>query len=56
VGIWGVGREAYTLLEADNLLIGQGVRLGDDGDQVNLGVQAAHKLDIDLLEPVEARN
>jgi hypothetical protein len=37
-----VGKEAYALLEADNLLVGQGICLGDDGDQVNLGVQAAH--------------
>ena len=57
--VWGmrrIGREAYALLEADNLLVGQGVRLGDDGNQVHLGVEAAHNLDIDLLEPVEVKD
>lgn len=50
-----MGRAAYALLEADDLLVSQGVGLGNDGDQVNLGVQAAHKLDIDVLEPAEVR-
>lgn len=54
--MWRIAREAYALLEADNLLVGQGVRLGDDGNQVHLGVEAAHNLDIDLLEPVKVKD
>ena len=50
-----MGRAAYALLEADDLLVGQGVRLGDNRDQVDLSVQAAHELDINLLEPVEVK-
>lgn len=42
----------YSLLEQSNLLIGQGIGLGNDGDQVDLGVQAAHDLDIQRLEGV----
>ena len=37
-GMWEVGRASYALLETDDLLVGQGVCLGDDGDQINLGV------------------
>lgn len=42
---------AYALLEADDLFVGQGVSLSDNRDQVDLGMQAAHELGIDLLEP-----
>jgi len=45
-------RAAYALLETDDLLVGQGIGLGNVMDQINLGVQAAHELDIDLLESV----
>jgi hypothetical protein len=53
--MWGEGSATYALLEANDLLVGQGVSLGNDGDQVNLSVKAAHNLDIDLLEPVEVK-
>jgi len=49
-------RAAYALLETDDLLVGQGVGLGNDRDQINLGVQAAHELDIDLLESVGVKD
>jgi len=55
-GMWGVSKAAYALFETDNLLIGQGVGLGNDRDQINLGVQAAHELDIDLLESVQVKD
>jgi len=45
-------RAAYALLETDDLLISQGISLGNVMDQINLGVQAMHELDIDLLESV----
>jgi len=40
-----------TLLEESNLLLGEGVGLGNDGDEVDLGVQALHELNVDGLEP-----
>jgi hypothetical protein len=43
----------HTLLELNDLLICESIGLSDDGDQVNLGVEATHKLNIDLLEAVE---
>lgn len=42
----------YSGLEVGNLLVGKGIRLGDDGDQVDLGVEAAHDLDVEGLEGV----
>jgi hypothetical protein len=42
----------YTLLEGGNLVVGESVGLCDDGNQVDLGVQAAHNLDIERLERV----
>lgn len=50
--MWGVGRAAYALLEADDLLVGQGVRLGDDGIRLTL---VCRRPIIDLLEPVEVK-
>jgi hypothetical protein len=39
----------YTLLEGGNLVVGESVGLCDDGNQVDLGVQAAHNLDIERV-------
>jgi hypothetical protein len=44
--------KTYTLLEGGNLIIGESIRLGDDGNEVDLGVQAAHDLNIERLERV----
>ena len=44
--------DTYTLLESGNLVVGKSVGLGDDGNEVDLGVQAAHDLDIERLERV----
>ena len=46
---WGY---AYASLEAGDLFIGKGVRLGDDGNQVDLVVKAAHNLDVERLQRV----
>jgi hypothetical protein len=46
---------AHPLLEQSDLLVGQSVGLGDDGDEVDLGVQPAHELDINGFEAVKAR-
>lgn len=45
----------YSGLEAGNLLIGKSVRLGNDGDKVDLGVKSAHDLDVKGLEGVASR-
>jgi hypothetical protein len=42
----------YSLLELSNLLVGQSISLGNDRDQVDLGVQAAHDLNVEGLEGV----
>lgn len=40
----------HPLLEEDDLLLGQGVRLGNHRDKVDLGVESPHELDVDGLE------
>lgn len=45
----------YAFLEGGNLLMGHGIALGDDGDQVDLVVQALHELDIQGLQRVSSR-
>ena len=40
------------MLEKRDLLIGQGIGLCNDRDEVDLGVQSAHHLDIERLERV----
>ena len=45
------GRGPHPRLEADNLVIGQRVALCNDGNQVDPPVEAAHKGDVDGLEP-----
>lgn len=43
--------QAYPFLELGDFLISQSVCLGNDGNKVDFGVQSAHKLNIQLLEP-----
>ena len=38
-----------------DLLVGEGIRFRDDGDEVDLGVEPAHELDIDLLQTESLR-
>jgi hypothetical protein len=40
----------YTLLESGNLLVGQSISLGNDGNQVDLGVETAHDLNVQRLQ------
>lgn len=47
--------KTYTLLEKGDFLVGQCIGLGNDGDQVDLGVQAAHHLDVQGLQGVAGR-
>ena len=45
-------QRSYPGLESSNLLVGQGISLGDDWDKVDLGMKSAHNLDIKWLEGV----
>jgi hypothetical protein len=47
-----LGRTTYALLESDNLVVCQGISLGNHGYQVNFGMQPAHEFDVDLLKAV----
>jgi hypothetical protein len=40
----------HSLLEGSNLLISKGIGLGNDRNQVDLGVKAAHDLNVERLE------
>lgn len=44
----------YASLEVGDLLICQGVCLGDDGNEVHSGVQLPHELDIDRFQAKES--
>jgi hypothetical protein len=44
-----------ALLEFDDLLIGKGISLSDDGNEVDFGVESAHEFDINLLQGVTSR-
>lgn len=46
------GKKAYPLLEQGDLLVGKGVGLGNDRNEVDLLMQSSHKLDIDWFEPI----
>lgn len=46
---------SYSLLEHGYLLVCQGVRLSDDWDQVDLGVQSSHDLNVEWLQRVACR-
>ena len=45
-------KRTYPSLELGNFLIREGIRLRDDRNQVHLGVQLAHELNVDGLQPV----
>ena len=45
----------YPRFELRDFLVGEGVRLSDDRDQVDASVQLAHELDVDGLQPVQGR-
>ena len=45
----------YSLLEESNLLVGQGIGLGHHGNQVDLGVQATHDLNVQRLQGMAGR-
>jgi hypothetical protein len=41
-----------ALLEFDDLLVGESISLGDNGDEVDAGMQSAHEFHIDLFQSV----
>ena len=43
------------MLEESDLFVGQGISLSNDGDQVDLGMQSAHHLNVERLERVASR-
>lgn len=45
----------YPLLEHGNLLIRQRISFGNDGNQVNLGMQAAHDFNVKRFERMSCR-
>ena len=46
--MWGT----YALLEFSNLLLGHGICLGNNRDKVDLCMEAAHKLNVELLQAI----
>lgn len=42
---------AYPVLEQGDLLLGQGVRLGNNGNEVDLLMQPPHEFDVDRFQP-----
>ena len=45
----------YSLLERRHFIVGQRICLGDDGNQIDLGVKATHDLDVEWLQRVASR-
>ena len=50
-----VREDTYPLLEVVNLIVRDCVSLGNNGDQIDLGVQLLHDLNIEGLERVAGR-
>jgi hypothetical protein len=44
-------RQTHSLLEQADFLLGQGIGLSNDGNQVDLLVKSSHEFDIDWFEP-----
>ena len=44
---------AHPALEVGDLLVCQSVSLGDDGYQIDFGVQSAHEFNVNLFETVK---
>ena len=45
-------RSTYSGLEASDFIVGECVGLGDDGNQVDLGMEAAHNFNVQRLQGV----
>lgn len=42
----------YTLLEEEEIILSQGISLGNDRNQVDAGAQSLHDFDIERLQSV----
>ena len=42
----------HPLLEVGDFFVGQGIRLGDDGNEIDFGVQPTHEFDVNLLQTI----
>ena len=47
-------RGSYALLEGIQVVLGESIRLRNDGDQVDTGAQTLHDLDVQGLETVSS--
>lgn len=58
ISSYEVGRSltTYASFEVGNLVVRQGVRLGNDRNKVNPGVELPHELHVDWLQPVACVN
>lgn len=43
----------HPLLEVSDLIIGQGIRLGNNRNKVDFGVQPAHEFNVNLLQAIQ---
>ena len=46
----GYGAATYALLKVEEVVLGEGVGLGDDGDKVDAGAEALHDLNVEGFE------
>jgi hypothetical protein len=42
----------HPLLEVGDFFVGQGIRLGNDGNEVDFGVQPTHEFNVNLLQTI----
>jgi hypothetical protein len=50
------GQTIYPSFEGNDFLVRQRVGFGDDWDEVNSGVQATHKFNVELFQPIQRQN
>ena len=57
IGPFRASTAAFThpLLEDGQVVLGQGISLGDDGDEVNSGTEPLHHLNVERLEGMTRR-
>jgi len=49
-------KNAHSLLECMDLLVSQCISLGNDGYQIDFGMESTHKLNIDGAKPIETKS
>ena len=43
----------YTLFEDSKIMLGEGIRFCDNGDQINTSTKALHDLNVERLQPAQ---